>query len=32
MQWGADNNASGVYFIKFNINKIGSTQRVAFLK
>ena len=32
IEWNADGYSSGVYFVKFNINNIASTQRVTLLK
>ena len=32
LQWDAGNHASGVYFVKFNINNITSIQRLTLLK
>jgi hypothetical protein len=32
IEWNAGGYSSGVYFVKFNINNIASTQRVTLLK
>ena len=32
IEWNAGDYSSGVYFVKFNINNIASTQRVTLLK